>query len=105
MSDDVHRVLPGNLVTFLSTAADVTLVRATQKKPRTYDNARDWVMADAAQKNRMADMLEAGKAVSCKMIYFALAASKKRTLLLRSDTLQMLVALTEDVRNLSRRVP
>ena len=94
-----HRVLPGDLVTFATEDADVLLVKPTQRKARSYDNTRaDWSFANDAEKNRLADMLENSRAVSRCMFYLVLSASKQRAFLMRSDTLQYVVALTKDVR-------
>lgn len=95
--DGTKRTLPGDLVVFRNKDADVMIVR-TQPKVRRYDDARDWSLTDDGEKNRLADMLESSQAVDLRTIYFVIMASKKRALVLKPDTLQLLVAFTEDLR-------
>lgn len=94
-----HRVLPGDMVTFQNLlATNVMIVKTAQPRPRNFNKqGLDLSFTDDSEKNRLADMLEVSKAVSGRMVYLVIAASKKRAFLLRSDTMQRIVALTEDL--------
>jgi hypothetical protein len=48
-------------------------------------------------------MFESQRAVNPNMIYLVLAASEQRALLLKSDSLQFLVTLTDDLHFISAR--
>lgn len=93
----MKRILPGDLVTFVADVAEVSLVQS-ERKTRKYDKRTpDLSFTNDSQKNRLAELYEAQAVVSSNMSYLVLAASEKRAFLLKSDSLQYLVALTDDL--------
>ncbi len=94
----MNRILPGDLVTFKSTACSVTLAKSEKQKVRKYvKNGIDFTAASDVEKNRLADMLEESKAVSTRIVYLVVTASARQAFLLKSDTLQFLIAGIDDI--------